>query len=156
MPTPNLIHPIKITFEIMDRSNSVFDQYAREPVGQVIRQGESEGTGTRIVIKGQVSYYFAGAKQDEPQFAAGGVEEGTVGYISLRFKDMIKVGLATITDGKYVMTLKRGDRIVQMGKRGVDLYVGGFKDFAHYPTLDQTMLQVNFMDRHPGYQQGDL
>jgi len=157
MPVPNLIHPIKVTFELIDRANTVFDLYAREPVGQVVRMGESPGTGSRIVIKGQISYYFAGAKKDEPFYEAGGVTEASVGYISLRFKDMIKAGLVSVSGGQYTnMILKRGDRIIQMGKMVVDYYVGGFKDFAHYPAHDQTMLQVNFTDRHPGYQQGDL
>jgi hypothetical protein len=32
----------------------------------------------------------------------------------------------------------------------------GFKDFAFYPNLDQTLVQVNFEDRNPAVQSGDL
>lgn len=159
MPVPNLIHPVKITFELIDRDNSFFDTEAREPVRQLVRKGAAPNTGTQTTIKGQISFYFAGAKLDYPEWLREGVLERTVGYIALRFHDMRKAGLLTKdpTTGKFTeIGIKRGDRIVYLGRRPVNLFVTGFKDFAHYPGLGQTMIQVNFDDRHPSAQEGDL
>lgn len=157
-PQPKLIHPIDVTLEIIDRDDSVFDQYAREPVGQVVREGESPNTGEQVTIKAQVSYYYAGARKDDPMWERGGVVEQTNGYFSCRYKDLVKVGLLTQTaDGSFdEMKLKRGDRVVKIGREVVNFYVDGFKPFGHYPGRRQTMLQVDFTDRHPGYVEGDL
>lgn len=157
MPIPRLHHPIPIIIEIIDRDDSVFDPYAREPVGQVVREGESPGTGDRVTIKGQISFYYSGAKQDYPRYTSNGIEEETIGYFACRYKDLIKANLVTETNGVFTdIKLKRGDRIVQIGKKQVDYYITGFKQFAHYPNQKQTLLQVNFEDRHPGYQDGAL
>lgn len=158
MPEPRLIHPINVTLEIINRDESVFDPYAREPVGQVIREGESENTGERVIVKAQVSFYFSSAKMDEPIYDRGGVIEESLGYIVVRYNDLIRSGLLALNANNQFenMKIKRGDRIIQFGKEIVDYYVTGFKPFAHYPKQQQTLLQINFIDRHPGYQQGDL
>ena len=158
MPQPKLIHPVKITFELLDRDNTLWDDQAREPVRQAVRKGAHPNTGTQVTIKGQASFYFAGAKLDYNEYFREGLHERTVGYVALRFKDMKKKGLLTLTaEGKFDQILiKKGDRIVYLEKRPVDLYVTGFKDFGHYPKLGQTMIQVNFDDRVPSAQKGDL
>jgi len=155
---PTLIHPVKVTLEILDRDNTLFDPYAREPVGQAIRMGESPRTGNRVDIFGQVSYYFASAKLDKARFDREGVVEETIGYIVFRFVDMRRLGLVTYNSDGYFssFTLKRGDRILYLGDRQVDFYVVGFKDFAHYPKLNQTLIEVDFTDRAPTHQQGNL
>lgn len=154
---PRLLHPVLVTFQLQDKSNTVYDKYAREPVQQVTRQGESPRTGTALSIKGQVSFYFASAKLNDAAFGfeREGIVEGSIGYVALRFKDMVRVGLATYdaVDDKYEMVLQRGDRIAKFARREVDFYVTGFKDFAHYTAYGQTLIQVNFSDRHPGYLQ---
>jgi len=63
---------------------------------------------------------------------------------------------SVVTEGEVSYILKRGDRIVRHGSRHVDLYVTSFEDFAHYPEMNQTMLQVDFQDRTPSAQKGDL
>lgn len=157
MPVPRLHHPVPITLELIDRDDSVYDPYAREAVGQVVREGESPGTGDQVEIKAQVSFYYSGAKQDYPMPTNLGIEEKTMGYFACRYKDLIAAGLVTETNGVYSnILLKRGDRIVQIGKQTVNYFVTGFKPFAHYPKQKQTMLQVNFEDRHPGYQDVEL
>jgi hypothetical protein len=158
MPIPNLIHPVKVTFELLDRDNTLWDDQAREPVRQAVRKGADPNTGERVTIKGQISFYFAGAKLDYPEWLREGVLERTVGYVALRFKDMARQGLLTYdADNKFdEIRIKRGDRIITLGHRPTDLYVTGFKDFAHYPKLKQTMIQVNFDDRHPSAQDGNL
>lgn len=158
MVQPNLIHPILVTFQLLDRAETVYDKYAREPVGQAIRQGESPRTGDEVSIKGQFSYYFASAKQNYPNFNREGVTEETMAYVALRYKDMIRAGLLTVdVNGDFdIYILKRGDRVVKVGKETVNYYVEGFKPFAHYPGERQTMIQINLMDRHPTHQQGNL
>lgn len=157
MPIPNLIHPVEVTFELLDRTETMYDDQAREPVRQVVRKG-IVANSTSITIKGQVSFYYAGAKLDYPSYYREGVVEGSAGYVSLRFKDMKKAGLLILdADGNFQeFKLKRGDKVVRLGARNVEFFVMGFKDFAHYPCLNQTMIQVNFEDRHPSVQDGDL
>ena len=159
MPYPRLIHPINVTFELLDRDNSFFDEHAREPVRQVIRKGTAPNTGDQKTIKGQVSFYFAGAKLDYAEYLREGILDRTVGYVVLRYKDMKKEGLLTqdATTGKFTdIGIKRGDRIVYLENRPINVFVTGFKDFGHYPKYGQTMIQVNFDDRHPSAQSGDL
>jgi hypothetical protein len=157
MPIPNLIHPVPITFELLDRDETVFDKYAREPVGQAIRQGESPRTGSQVTVKGQYSEYFASARHDYPTYEREGVEETTDSYVSLRYKDLLHAGLVELNNGVWEnMQIKRGDRVVQIGREQVNLYVQGFKLFAHYPGPKGTMIQVNLADRHPVDQQGNL
>lgn len=158
MPRPNLIHPVKVVIQNLDRDLTVFDDEAREPVRQAVRKGSAPNTGDEITLKAQISFYFAGAKLDYPEWLREGVLERTVGYLAVRFIDMERAGLLSYdADGDFdVIGIKRGDRIVKLGHRTVDLYVTGFKDFAHYPRLKQTMIQINFDDRKPSAQKGDL
>jgi hypothetical protein len=158
MVQPRLIHPIKVTFQIIDHDDSVFDPYAREPVGQVVREGESPGTGTEYTFKAQVSFYYAGARKDYVYHDRPGVEEETNMYIATTYKELVKVGLLTLdSNGNFdTMLLKRGDRMVRWGREACNYYVAGFKPFGHYPKQRQTLIQINLEDRHPGYQQGDL
>lgn len=142
----------------MDQANSVVDPRTRGPVRQIMRKGANPHSGERFSLKGQVSYYFAGAKLDYPVYRREGVEEESLGYIVFRFLDMKRAGVLTLTsDGDFDQFLiKRGDRVVYLGNRNVDFYVTGLKDFGHYPNLNQTLYQMNFGDRHPSSQQGDL
>lgn len=158
MQEPNLLHPMKITIEIMNRSESVFDKYAREPVGQVIREGESPRTGDRVEFKAQYSEYFASAKHESPIYRRDGVEELAYSYIAVRYKDLYRAELVDLVDGVWVnLRIKRGDRVIQIGRELVNLYIEGkSKVFAHYPNKGGTMIQFNLIDRHPVDQQGDL
>lgn len=157
MPQPNLIHPVWVVLELIRRDETVYDKYAREPVGQAIRQGESPRTGDRVRVKCQYSEYFASAKHDYPDYQREGVLEVTDSYVAFRYKDLQRKGLVEYSGGKWVnLRIQRGDRVVQIGRETVDLYVQGFKVFAHYPGISGAMLQVNLMDRHPTSQQGSL
>jgi hypothetical protein len=157
MPRPNLIHPVEVEFQLLTRSETFYDPQAREPVRQVVRKGIDTGA-TSVVIKGQISFYYAGAKLDYPEWLREGVLEHTVGYVALRFYDMNKKGLVVYdSEGNFQeFLLKRGDKVIRLGHRTVELFVTGFKDFAFYPNMNQTMIQINFEDRHPTAQGGDL
>lgn len=153
MPQPNLIHPVRITLEIVDVNSTFYDNRAREPIRQAYRAGIVSGT-TSITIKGQVSYYFAGAKLDYPKYEKYGIVEESDGYVSFRYKDLVKSGLVILDGNKdfQEFKIKRGDKIIKLDKRTVEYFVTGFKDFAHYPKLGQSMIQVNFADRKPSTQ----
>jgi len=154
---PRLIHPVPVVLEILDRSQSFFDTSAREAVRQAVHRGSQPNTGSRTTVKGHVMFYFAGGRIDYPTPDRRGSIEGTDGYVVFRIKDLIAVELAAMdADGVVTFGLKRGDRIVQLGSRRVDLYVLNFEDFAHYPGMNQTMIQVNFQDRTPSAQKGNL
>lgn len=154
MPIPNLLHPVPIVFELVDRDSTVYDKYAREPVGQAIRQGESPRTGDRVTVPGQYSEYFASAKHEYPVYQRDGVESVTESYVALRYVDLQRRGLVDFVDGKWTnLRIRRGDRVIQIGREEVDLYVQGFKIFAHYPNPKGTMIQVNLMDRTPTHVQ---
>lgn len=143
---------------MIQHAETFYDERAREPVRQAIRTGASPNTGSQVKIKGQVSFYFAGAQLDYLEYLRQGVREHSLGYVSLRYKDMKKADLLTLdADGNFTdIKIKRGDRIVQLAKRSVEFFVTGFKDFAFQPKQGQTMIQVNFEDRHPSVQTGDL
>jgi hypothetical protein len=156
MPQPRLIHPVKVTVQIVDTSESVYDQWAREPVGQVVRTGESPGTGSEYIFKAQVSLYYAGAKKDYPFYERDGVIEETEMYIATTYKELIKVGLLTLnSDGTFnEFLIKRGDRLIRWGRENCNYYITGQKPFGHYPRQRQTMIQFNLEDRHPNNQGG--
>lgn len=155
---PNLLHPIDITFELLDRDDTVYDKWAREPVGQAIREGESPRTGDRVTVKGQYSEYFASAKHEYPSYTRKGVEDMAVSYVAIRYKDLHRQGLVDLVDDTWTnLKIKRGDRVIKIGRETVNFYVEGqSKVFAHYPGPGGTMLQFNLIDRHPVDQQGDL
>ena len=154
MPKPRLLHPINVTLHIMDRDDSVYDPYAREPVGQVIREGESTGSGTAVTFKAQVSFYYAGAIQKGPVYDRAGVEEETNMYIATTYKRLVKAGLVTLdSNGDFEsFQIKRGDRLVKVGKEKCDLYITGMKPFGHYPRTQQNLVQFNLEDRNPANQ----
>lgn len=155
---PNLLHPVNITFELLDRDETVYDRYAREPVGQAIREGESPRTGDRVTVKGQYSEYFASAKHEYPNYTRMGIEDMAVSYVAIRYKDLLRQGLVELVNGAWTnLQIKRGDRVIQIEREPVNFYVEGqSKVFAHYPGIGGTMIQFNLIDRHPVDQQGDL
>lgn len=159
MAVPNLLHPIWIVLELLDRDDTVFDKYAREPVGQALRDGESPRTGSRVRIKAQFSEYFASAKHEFPVWKREGVEEVADAYMAIRYKDLHRAGLVELdSDGAWTnLQVKRGDRVIQIGREKVNLYIEAKgKIFAHYPGHGGTVIQFDLLDRHPVDQQGDL
>jgi hypothetical protein len=149
MPIPRLLHPVKIYIRQMNLIDTIQDPRAREPVRITYKDGEFN-LGSEIIIKGQISFAFSGAKLDKVRHIRQGSAEESIGYFSCRFKDLITADLVDENaDGSYDIKLKNGDKIVRLGKRNVNYYIIGFEDFAHYPDLGQTMLEVDFSDRRP-------
>jgi len=144
---PNLIHPIPVIIQRMERAITVLDPVAREPVRQIWRNDSGPGTGASIQLVAQVNWNEGTIAR--PTFRAGGVEEAWRGYLLFRIFDLVLAGVATeVADGTVEVALARGDRVVRIGRREVNLYLLYFRDVASY--TDQggcTLLEIRFDDR---------
>lgn len=142
MPTPRLIHPIPVFVRQIQRSLTVQDEDAREPVGQARRKQKP------VKLYGQIKTFDP---TDAPESTEGGVTEHTRGYVLFRTLDLKAKRL----------TLQRGDRIVQIGEgklaESVDYYITQKPRRGHYPEHRGATLQKFFYtDRKPSRQRGDL
>lgn len=150
MTVPNLLHPIPIHLQRLNRAATTFNSRAREPVRQLWKRGQGPGTGTEDVLEGQINWNDGKIRKPTGE-GSGGVEEKSDGYVLFRFVDLLSAGIATEnSDGTIELGIERGDKIVRVGRRCVDLFVLFFRDIANYP--DQgggTILEVNFSDREP-------
>lgn len=143
MPNPNLIHPIDITVQRLNRGELVMDEDAREPM-----HGARSVSADQVVIKAQVNW---GAKGN-PLFTDLGPEEKSDGYILCRTSDLRSKG------GSF----KRGDKIITMGAgdnalTGLDLYITKVEPMGHWPDQGgSSMVRFHFADRKPVQQSGNL
>ena len=149
MPLPNLIHPIPITIQRQLPAATVFDDKDRQPVRQLWKKGQGPGTGSEETFEAQVNWNDGAI--GKPILNPGGVEEKSKGYLLARVVDLITAGIAVENgDGTVDFGIKRGDRITRIGIRRVELYVGWFRDAAHYPDQGgSTLLEINILDRNP-------
>jgi hypothetical protein len=147
---PNLIHPIPVVVQRQLAAATTYDARARQPVRQLWKKGQGPGTGTEESLVAQV-HWNNDKRIGEPEPKPAGVEERTEGYLLFRIIDLITEGVVVENgDGSYDFGFQRGDKIVRVGRRRVNLYVTFFRDVASYP--DQggaTLLEVNFSDRAP-------
>jgi hypothetical protein len=134
MPIPNLLHPVPVTVQPIDRENTIVDTGYGEEYEVVAR------TAT-VVLPGQVKW----GGFDRFRATDAGPEEGEDGYVLFRAIDLRAKSLATI---------KRGDRFIALGGSpnsvATDVYVTRVRFEGHYP--DQkgpTLLKAFFTDRQP-------
>jgi hypothetical protein len=132
MTYPNLLHPVPVEIDQVDRGTTIYDHDAREPIQQAARK-------SRVVVQGQVKW--------EEQYAEGhtrsGTVEGALGYVLFRQVDL---------DAQSVV-LQRGDRFGKIGTRATDVYVTSLRPVGHYPAYaGHTMLKAFFSDRQPSKQ----
>lgn len=121
---PNLIHPIPVEIEQIDKENTFYDESAREPVKTVARK-------QKITLSAQVSW----GEKDEPSPDKAGVIETSRGYLLFSLAELSQKGI----------TLQRGDRITKIGAMSLDLEIMSTQPAGHYP--DQggpTLLQAFF------------
>jgi hypothetical protein len=146
---PNLIHPVPVTVQRQSDSITKYDHRAREPVRQLWKAGQGPGTGSALELEAQVNWNSGNVAK--PVSQPGGVEEESEGYLLFRVVDLIYRGVATENaDGTVEFGLARGDKIVRIGRRRVNLWVVFFRDVAGYPDqLGCTLLEVNFASRAP-------
>jgi len=132
---PNLIHPVPVELEQIDKSDQAtggatfFDDDFREPVQQVERK-------VKVQLVGQVMWDHS----NELTASKIGAEEDAAGYVLLRFVDL---------SAKSVV-LVQNDRFTKLGKEDTDVYIIKIMPLGHY--TDQsgaTLVKAFFADRTP-------
>ena len=132
---PELIDPIKITIEQIDKINTPFTGGVagrREPVGSVVRK-------TAFKIDAQIVFTDREQLANRTQL---GTDEQAKGYFVLRFKDLNALG----------KVLKRGDKIIKMGQLDKEFYIlnDGGDPAAHFSFNNEfTLIRMFFADRKP-------
>jgi hypothetical protein len=130
---PNLIHPVPISIQQLDLTNSIQDEDMREPVQQ------NERSTTKIV-NGQVKW----TDLKKLSSSREGVIENSTGYVLFRYVDLESESI----------TLKREDRIIKIGTLDVDVYIVSLVPLGHYSTQGgPTMVKAMFDDRQPSRQE---
>lgn len=138
MPLPNLIHPVNIEWEPLQRAQTIVDDDFREPIQQGNRS-------VRYNVPGQVNWKTGDDMANPRNF---GSESEADGYILFRWVDLEAAG-APIP--------KQGDRVIATGSGNrryvVDVYVIRVQPMGHYP--DQrgpSLFRAWFKDRSPSKQ----
>lgn len=127
---PRLLHPVPVQIERVDIGATVFDDDAREPVGQV-------AVSAVVTIDGQVKY--GSSKQLSYQSGAG-VQENEKGYVLFRQRDL---------DAQSI-TLQPSDRIIKIGRVDHDVYITRLMPAGHYGEHGgNTLVKAFFEDRQP-------
>jgi len=129
---PNLLHPVPISIQSLDRTNTIYDDDMREPVQQ-------ETNVATVIVPGQVKW----GKDQAFVPSSIGAQEDSDGYVLFRFVDLAAAGV----------TLKREDRFIALGTYITDVYVVSLQPCGHYP--DQggpTLIKAFFSDRQPSRQ----
>ena len=133
MPIPNLIHPVAVVIEPIQRSQTIVDDDYGE-------EFESTDYGVPVTIKGQIKW----GKDDKLRPTDLGAESGSDGYVLFR-----KVDLATLS----LSDPKQGDRISKLGTVNVDVYVVEVRHEGHYSDQSgPTLVKAYFKDRNPAKQ----
>lgn len=136
MPSPNLIHPIPVVVEALNRSATVVDEDYREPYQNAAR-------GAKTTVNGQISWVI----EDKLKASLEGALREAEGYVLFRTSDL---RAASVTMGQGARFLSFG---TGANKVDVDLYVIGIQYTGHYG--DQggaTLIRAYFQDRTPSKQ----
>lgn len=129
MPIPNLIHPIDVKIEQINKGSTFYDDDAREEV-QIV------GRVPTVTVKAQVKWDF----EISLKATKGGAQEDASGYVLFRLLDLDALGIE----------IKRGDRFVEFGNRPANVYVVRVQPTATYDDVNgPTLLKAFFSDREP-------
>ena len=132
MPQPNLLHPVPIVVEQINRGTTYYDTDAREPIQFAARP-------TQVTVQGQVKW----RAQKRLEQHRGGVVEGASGYVLFRRVDLAAVGV----------TLDIEDRFARIGDVDTDVYINRLEWVGHYPDAGgPTLVKAHFQDRGPARQ----
>lgn len=121
---PNLIHPIDVTIEQINRAATVYDEDAREPIQAAARSAA-------VVLPGQPNWNAG--KRLEP--TAEGPVDKAQGYMLFRQVDLAAAGIA----------LQINDRLRAQGR---ELYIVRLQPMGHYDGVSK-LLRAWFADREP-------
>lgn len=129
MPIPNLIHPVPIVIEPIDKPNTEYDEDFREPIQLVARKATK-------TVPGQVMW----SVDKRIQYTRGGNRYDADGYVLFRYVDLVKEGV----------TLSISDRLVSIGGLTTNVYIQYFQPLGHYPdTGGPTIVKAFFSDKDP-------
>lgn len=132
MPIPNLIHPVDVKIEQIDKPSTFYDEDAREPIQQAART-------TVVILKGQVRW----TGQFDKESTDAGIKENESGYVLFRTTDL----------SAQSITLQVNDRVAQIGGRDMDSYLTRLEWLGHYPEVNgPTLVKAYFADRQPSKQ----
>jgi hypothetical protein len=132
MVQPNLLHPVPVVVEQIDKTTTYYDDDAREPIQYAARP-------TQTTVQGQVEWR---AQKNEEHRRTGTVE-GASGYVLFRRVDLAAVSL----------NLQIEDRLARIGDIDTDVYVHRLEWVGHYPDKGgPTMVKAYFQDRGPARQ----
>lgn len=131
---PNLIHPVPVEIQQIDRAQTVVDEDFGEEVENVARSAT-------VTVPGQIRWRAF----KRASFSARGLEEKADGYITFRPIDLRAQGITQ---------LQAGDRIVGIGsganKMTVTLFVVNTEPLGHYSDIaGPGLVRAYFKSRHP-------
>lgn len=134
MPTfqiPFLVQPVDVIIEQLNEGSTVYDENAREAIGQVARAAP-------ITLSAQVSY----SKTDGPSWkfgGQGGVSSDSLGRVAFMKRTLDAAGI----------TLARGDRITSIAGNAQNLYLTEEKLAGHFSGVTNIIVW-RFEDKRPG------
>lgn len=133
MPIPNLIHPINVTFEFVEKEEMVVDSSARE---SVFGSRQLQSVVSTVTLEAQVAWI----DKDDPRYEGTGATEENTGYLTMRYYDI----------SAAVVDIERGTKIVAIeGMGSVSLFVTKKQPCGHYPGHGATLVRFYFADRKP-------
>lgn len=130
-PYPNLIHPVAVTLEQIDRPATVYDENTRAPIQQAARKAA-------VTLSGQASYGSAAGLMRKTY----GLIKDESGYVTFSRRDLVSRSI----------TLSIGDRITLIGNESHDAYIVRLQPMGHYPEYGNTLVRAYYQDRKPAKQ----
>lgn len=141
MVAPNLLNPIKIKIEQINKDATQYDRRLREN-RNVIRRN------TEVELDAQIVYARSSTRgsldnqnnEGRENIGIGGITEESDGYVLVKMSELTAKGI----------TIKNGDKITKLAQLDVSYYVVGQRPGSHYTDQNGfTLLQIFFRDRNP-------
>jgi hypothetical protein len=135
VPIPNLLHPVNITIERLNRGGTAFDEDVGEPIQSAARH-------TSATCPGQVKWLSA----KDLAMPRGGPVEHADGYVLFRYVDLRERGITE---------LAINDRFTALGSTTREVYITKLEPQGHYPDQEgPTLVKAWFRDRSPAKTRG--
>lgn len=122
---PNLVHPVPVTMEPIDRVSTPMNRRAREPVQAAAR-------AAAVIVIGQLSASLRIKAQRNSRL---GRVEGEEGYVLFRVFDLNAKGV----------DLQEGDRVTKIGIYELNVYVHRVEPVGNYPDQSGPSLLKAFL-----------
>lgn len=140
MPLPNLLHPIAITIQPLDKASTIYDPDTREEI-QIVGRKEEIVIAAQIEYRDSVSHALGQAEYDEK-----GIHFSEAGYVLIRHIDAESL----------LYSPAIGDRIVEIGTftnrpQKTTAYIHRMKPTMHYQNFGATATKLFFADRKPSH-----